>query len=285
MRIGAHVSSSGGLDKAIDRAVELGAETIQCFCSSPRGWAFKPIPEEQTAAFRQKAEAGGVGPAFLHGIYLTNLGTADGENLRKGIESLTSYMHVSSAMGGAGVIFHGGSHKGAGYEGIFKQTVASLKEVLANSPRDARLIIENSAGMGNHIGSTFAEIGRIMEAVDDPRVKVCLDTQHSFAAGYDVVTPAGIEKVVAEFDREIGLANLVVVHANDSKTPFASGVDRHENLGQGHMGLDAFVVIMSHSAFREIPFILEVPGFENKGPDKQNMDILRELRARVGLSG
>ena len=285
MRIGAHVSTAGGLDKAVDRAMELGAETFQCFCSSPRGWAFKPVPEEQTTAFRQKAEAAGIGPAFLHGIYLVNLGTADQEMLRKGIESLTNYMGVASAMGGAGVVFHAGSHKGAGYEGIFQQTVDSLKEVLARSPQDVLLIIENSAGMGNHIGSRFAEIGRIMQAVNDPRVKVCLDTQHCFTAGYDILTPEGVEKVMEEFDREIGLANLVVAHANDSKVPLAAGVDRHENLGEGHMGLDAFVATMSHPAFHDIPLILEVPGFESNGPDKQNMDILRELRTRAAMSG
>ena len=284
MRIGAHVSTAGGLDKAVDRAIELGAETLQCFCSSPQGWAFKPIPEELTSAFRQKAEAAGIGPAFLHGIYLVNVGTANEENLRKGIDSLTNYMHVASAMGGAGVIFHAGSHKGLGYEAIFQRTVNSFSEVLANSPQDAWLIIENSAGVGNHIGSKFEEIGRIIRAVEDPRVKVCLDTQHCFAAGYDIVTPEGIERAMDEFDREIGLDNLVAVHANDSKTTLASGVDRHENLGQGHMGEEGFLVIMGHTAFCNVPFLLEVPGFENKGPDKQNMGILRELRVRAGLT-
>ena len=285
MRIGAHVSTAGGLDKAIDRAVELGAETIQCFCSSPQGWAFKPVPEKQTADFRQKAKEAGVWPVFLHGIYLVNLGTPIPENLQKGKESLINYMHVASAMGGAGVIFHGGSHKGAGYEGIFRQTVNSFLEVLTNSPQDVWLIIENSAGMGNHIGSKFDEIGRILKAVDDPRVKVCLDTQHCFAAGYDITSPGGLDKAMDEFDREIGLANLVAVHANDSKVPFGAGVDRHENLGQGQMGAEAFLAIMSHPAFRDVPFILEVPGFEKKGPDKPNMDFLKDVRARVGQSG
>ena len=283
MRLGAHVSTAGGLDKAVDRAAELGAEALQCFASSPQGWAFKPIPDAQAASFRQKAQAAGIGPVFLHGIYLINLGTEIQANLGKGIESLINYMQVASAIGAAGVIFHGGSHKGAGYDGIFRQTVDSLKTVLAQSPSDVSLIIENSAGMGDHIGSKFHEIGRIMQAVGDPRVKVCLDTQHTFAAGYSIVTPEGVEETMKEFDREIGVANLVAVHANDSKTPFQSGVDRHENIGQGHMGADAFVAIMGHPAFRNVPFILEVPGFDNKGPDKQNMDILKELRQRAGL--
>ena len=142
MRLGAHVSTAGGLDKAVDRAAELGAEALQCFASSPQGWAFKPIPDEQAASFRQKAQAAGVAPAFLHGIYLTNLGTEIQANLGKGIESLINYMQVASAIGAAGVIFHGGSHKGAGYDGIFRQTVDSLKEVLAQSPRD---VVDNSA--------------------------------------------------------------------------------------------------------------------------------------------
>ena len=285
MRLGAHVSTAGGLDRAVDRAVDIGAEALQCFCSSPQGWAFKPIPEAQALAFRQKAQAAGVGPAFLHGVYLVNLGTANQENLSKGMASLINYMQVASAIGAAGVIFHGGSHKGAGYDAIFQQTVDSLKAVLAGSPQDVSLIIENSAGMGGSIGSKFHESGRIMQAVGDPRVKVCLDTQHTFAAGYNIVTPEGVDETMKEFDREIGVANLAAVHANDSKPPFASGVDRHENIGQGHMGADAFLAIMGHPAFRDVPFILEVPGFDNKGPDKQNMDILKELRQRAGLKG
>ena len=285
MRVGSHVSTAGGLDKAIDRAVEMGAETVQLFCSSPQGWAFKPIPPQLPRAFRDKAKAADVRPAFLHGIYLVNLGTENQDNLAKGIESLTNYMNVASAIGAVGVIFHPGSHKGLGYEGIFRQTVDSLNQVLAGSPDDIWLIIENMAGMGNHIGARFQEIGRIMQALDSPRVKVCLDTQHCFAAGYDFVSPHGIEEALQEFDREIGLDNLVAVHANDSKTPFASGVDRHENLGQGHMGLEGFEVIMGHPAFRDVPFLLEVPGLDNKGPDKQNLDILKRLRATVGLQG
>lgn len=285
MHIGAHVSTAGGFDRAIDRAVEIGAEAVQLFCSSPQGWAFKPLSDEAISAFRQKSKDNGIGPAFLHGIYLVNMGTPDAEHLKKGIDSLTKYMHVASAMGGKGVIFHGGSHKGAGFEGVFQQTVDSFKEVLASSPKDIYLIIENSAGMGNHIGSSFAEIGRILKAVDSPQVKVCLDTQHAFAAGYELTTSEGVARAMEEFDREIGVDNLAAVHANDSKTPFSSGVDRHENIGLGHMGEDAFVAIMTHPAFRDVPFLLEVPGAEGKGPDKPNVDLLKRLRARAGIQG
>ena len=283
MKVGAHISTAGGLDKAIDRAQAMNAEAIQMFVSSPRGWAFKPIPPAVTAAFREKAESAGIGPVFLHGIYLVSLGAETEENLAKSVQALINYMQVAGEIGAAGVIFHTGSHRGAGFDGVFDQAVRAMDQVLKASPDNVWLAIENSAGMGDHICSKFQEIGQIMKALASPQVKVCLDTQHLFAAGYQVTEEAGLERVMEEFDREIGLSNLVAVHANDSKTPFASGVDRHENIGQGHMGLEGFRVIMGHPAFRDVPFLLEVPGDDGKGPDKANLDILKRLREEVGL--
>ena len=166
MRAGAHVSSAGGLDKAIERAVAIGAEAVQIFCSPPQGLAFKPLAPEIAQSFREKAAASDIHPTFLHGVYLVNLGTDIPENLKKGIDSLTNYMHVASAIGASGVVFHPGSHKGRGYEAIFQQTVDAISQVLTDSPDDAWLIIENMAGMGNHIGARFQELGRIMQAVD-----------------------------------------------------------------------------------------------------------------------
>ena len=285
MRIGAHVSTAGGFDKAIDRAVEIGAEAIQCFGSSPQSWAFHPVPEERLTAFREKAQASDIRPVFLHGIYLINLGTDNQGNVRKGVQSLINYMHLASAMGGSGVIFHGGSHKGAGYDAIFRQTVDCLDEVLASSPGDVYLIIENSAGMGHTIGSKFNEISRILKAVDSPQLRVCLDTQHAYASGYDLRTAEGVAQTMEEFDREMGLDKLVAVHANDSKTEFTSGVDRHENIGMGSMGEQAFLAVAGHPAFKDVPFLLEVPGLEGKGPDKANVDKLKQLRLQAGLAG
>ena len=283
MKVGAHVSTAGGLDKAIDRAQEMSAETIQMFVSSPRGWAFRPIPPAVTTAFLEKAERTGIGPIFLHGIYLVSLGAPTEENLDKSVQALINYMQVAGEIGAAGVIFHTGSHRGAGFQGVFDQAVKAMNQVLEASPANVWLAIENSAGMGDHICSKFQEIGQILKALDSPQVKVCLDTQHLFAAGYEVTEKAGLERVMEEFDREIGLSNLVAVHANDSKTPFASAVDRHENIGQGHMGLEGFRVIMGHPAFRDVPFLLEVPGDDGNGPDKANLDILKSLREEVGL--
>jgi apurinic endonuclease APN1 len=154
---------------------------------------------------------------------------------------------------------------------------------LKASPENVWLTIENSAGMGDHIGSKFQEIGQMMKALASPNVKVCLDTQHLFASEYDVTHKEGLERVMEEFDREIGLSNLVAVHANDSKSPFGSAVDRHENIGEGHIGLDGFRTIMGHPAFKDVPFLLEVPGIEGNGPDKANIDVLKGLRAELGL--
>lgn len=281
MKLGAHISTAGGLDKAIDRAQEIGAETIQIFASSPRGWAFKPVPEDRVLAFREKSEATGISPTFLHGIYLVNVGGTP-DLVQKSIASLSEHMNVAGQIGAAGVIFHGGSHKGVGFDGILDQAAAALKEVLSSSPDEVSLIIENSAGMGSHIGASFREIGRLIDAIASPRVMVCLDTEHCFAAGYDLADPDGIDAVMEEFDREIGLSKLVAVHANDAKVEHGSGVDRHENIGEGFIGVKGFQVIMGHPAFRDVPFLLEVPGFDKKGPDKKNMDRLKAIRAGLG---
>ena len=282
MKLGAHVSTSGGLDKGIDRADEMGAETVQMFASSPRAWAFKLPSEQQIGAFREKARAADISPVFFHGSYLVNLCGA-AELVEKSVDSLTNHMNVAGQVGAAGVIFHGGSHRGAGFEGVLGQFTEAAQRVLSSSPPDAWLIIENSAGMGDHIGSSFSEIGTMIRAIDSPRVMVCLDTQHSMAAGYDIGDGDGINAAMEEFDREIGLSRLVAVHANDSKTALGSGVDRHENIGEGHLGIKGFETVMGHPAFRDVPLILEVPGLDKTGPDKENLDRLKAVRAGLGL--
>ena len=278
MLAGAHVSTAGGIDKAIDRALEIEAEAMQIFASPPQGWAFKPVSDDSASLCREKAQASNFGPVFLHGVYLVNLGTENPDNLQKGIDSLVNYMKSASSIGAMGVIFHPGSHKGRGFEGVLKQTVESIQQVLSAAPDNDWLILENMAGMGDHIGAKFQELGGLIQSVGDPRLKVCLDTQHCFAAGYEITTKDGIQNAMEEFNKEIGLSKLVVVHANDSKTPFASGVDRHENIGQGYMGLEGFETIIHHQAFRDLPFLLEVPGIEKKGPDRENVEILKRLR-------
>ena len=284
MKIGAHVSTAGGISNAVARAQEIGCETIQIFGSSPQAWAFKPVPGEQIELFKQNLAEAGIGPVFLHAIYLINLGTPNQENLQKGIDSLGNYMTLAANIGAAGVIVHPGSHGGRGFEAVLPQTVDAIKAVLDAAPDGPCLAVENMAGMGQHIGARFDELGEILRTVDSPRLKICLDTQHSFAAGYDLSNPQGIRAMVDELDAGPGSSNVAAIHANDSKRVCGSGVDRHDNIGEGFIGEEGFAAIMGNPAFADVPFLLEVPGFEGKGPDQRNIDILKKIRLRVGLS-
>ena len=282
MKIGAHVSTAGGVSKAIGRGQEIGCEALQIFGSSPQSWAFRDVPEAEIEAFRQNMADTGMGPVFLHAIYLVNLGTNRPDVLEKGIDSLAAHLNLAGKLGADGLIFHPGSHGGVGFEGVLPQVADSIRKALDNAPDGPCLAVENMAGMGKHIGAKFEELGAILDAVDDQRLKVCLDTQHSFAAGYDLTTGEGIEDMLAQLDAGPGSANVVAIHANDSKRVCGSGVDRHENIGEGFIGESGFAVLMGHPAFANVPFLLEVPGFERKGPDRRNVDMLKEIRQRVG---
>jgi deoxyribonuclease-4 len=283
MRLGAHVRSGGGVFNAIDHAEAIGAETIQIFSGSPQAWRRKNYTAAEVEKFKARVDESGIAPTFIHGLYLVNLASQNPDVLTKSYDALTAEMNAASLIGARGVILHTGSHKGAGYEAIFAQVVDYVQKVLDATPADACLILENSAGQGGGIGSSFAELGRIIREAGSDRVRVCIDTQHSFAAGYDVKTRPGLDKTMEEFDREIGLDRLSAVHANDSKCELAGGRDRHENIGDGHIGRDGFANIISHPAFADVPFLLEVPGYDDHGPDRQNMDTLKEIRAEVGL--
>jgi len=284
MKIGAHVGTAGGVDRAIGRAEEIGAETIQIFSGAPQAWRRKEYRPEEVEAYRARAAETGIGPAFVHGVYLVNLATDKPENLAKGVDALVHDMKVCHLLGSLGVIFHIGSHRGAGYDHFFSQVVESVVRIVQSTPEDTWLILENSAGMGGAIGSRFDELGRIIREAGSPRVKVCLDTQHAFAAGYDLKTKGGLASAMAEFEERIGRDRLVAVHANDSKCPLAGGVDRHENIGEGHIGLDGFENILAYPAFADAPFLIETPGFDNQGPDRRNVEILKSLRDRVAAS-
>ncbi len=280
MRIGAHVSSSGGVDTAIDRAEAIGAEAVQIFATSPRAWRITHHSDASTEAFVEKASKASVSPVFLHGVYLVNLGTRNDDQLAKGVESLIHYMNFCERINADGVVFHVGGHGGAGLEAVIDRVAGGLKMVLDQSPANVMLCLENNANKGDQIGGPFAELARILQAAQDSRLKVCFDTCHAFAAGYDIATGEGLHATLSEFNDTVGLENLVVVHANDSKGLLGGSLDRHENIGDGSIGPDGWRNIVGHPAFRDIPFILEVPGLDgNSGPDKENVDRLKAIRS------
>jgi deoxyribonuclease-4 len=281
IKVGAHVSTAGSLDRCVDRARELGAEAIQVFASAPQSWRPHGHSEEACARLMRRAAEFGIGPIFVHGIYLINLAASDPAHLARSTSSLEQALDFCGRAGARGVIFHLGSHKGAGFDAVQTQIVDAITGVLASRPGSTELILENSAGAGGSIGARFSELGAIIRAVASGRVTVCLDTCHAFAAGYDVRTPAGVAAMMEEFDREVGPDRLVALHANDSKAGLGSGLDRHENIGQGQIGEEGFRALLAHPAFRDLPFILEVPGFAGTGPDRSNVEILKRIAAET----
>jgi deoxyribonuclease-4 len=258
--------------------MDMGAEAMQIFLTPPQQWRSSKVDQAIADEFKTKLADSPISPVFVHGVYLINLAASDSTMLLRSTSNLKSAMTTCAQMNIKGVIFHLGSHKGTGLDAVFEQVCGACNEVLNNSPDESLLILENSAGAGGNIGSKWEDLGRIIREVGSQRIRVCIDTQHSYAAGYDLSTQEGLNEAMIEFEREVGWDRIVAVHANDSKSALGSGLDRHENIGAGKIGREGFARIMSHPAFRDRPFILEVPGFDNTGPDKKNVDILKEIR-------
>ena len=282
MLIGAHVSAAGGSYKAIARAEEIGAECFQIFASSPRMWSAKPIVDAVAEKYQAEMKRAEMGPTVLHGKYLVALGSADPELVAKSEVALQADVAAANKLGALGVIFHPASHRGQGFDAVIDQFAGSLRKILDNEPGDSLLMLETSAGAGDHIGSSFTELGTLIKAIGNDRVAVCLDTQHVWAAGYDIASTDTLNAAIDEFDREIGLDLLQSVHANDSMRELGSSVDRHDNIGDGHIGAKGFATLLSHEAFKDVPFYLEVPGTNKSGPDRPNVDALKRIRKQVG---
>lgn len=279
--IGAHMSIAGGYHKALERVAALGGNCLQLFSTSPRGWNKTELTPEAKKLFLETKKALSIDPVFFHASYLINLAD-DG---RVGIQSKESLVHeltIASQLGVVGSIVHTGSFKGdssviwdVSQDKKYSTLIHNINEVLTRTPADTYLIIENA---GNHkIGQNLGEIASILNDVDNERMKVCLDTCHLYSAGYDLSNQDKFDAFMTEFDKKIGLNRLVVIHANDSRDPFDSGRDRHENIGVGTLGLSPFQILLHDKRTRHLPFIIEVPGFDGMGPDKKNMDILKNL--------
>jgi len=277
MIFGAHVSTAGGIEYAPQRAQEIKADSIQIFASPPQSFTFLSPNEFQVELFRHRVKKARIEPVFFHGVYLINLASDTRTILDLSVRSLISYQDLAAKLGAKGTIFHLGSHKGKGFRKVFATIVKSLYQILDETNTDLFLIIENSVVSAGKIGGRFEEIGAIVKEVKDARLKVCLDTCHLFVSGYPIHQKDGLEKTLKEFDKKVGFERLIAIHANDSKNPFLSAIDRHENIGKGYIGLYGFKNIVNHKWLRSLPFIIETPGFEDKGPDKRNLEILRSL--------
>ncbi len=276
--IGAHVSVAGGLYRCFDNAKAIGATAIQIFGASPRQWQVKVPTADDVKKYKEAQKASGLGPVFLHAAYLPNLGTAEKRLWHASVKNLAAHLEIAERIGANGLIFHIGSAKGQTKEQSLEAVARGMKEVLALVPGHSQLIMENAAGGGNKIGATPEEIGTIFHAVGSDRVKVCIDTQHAFASGLMTSYSAEeIRELITRCDAAFGFDSVAALHLNDSKSPSGSQYDRHENIGEGHIGLQAFADLAKHPKMKKLPWLLEVPGFDDNGPDKKNVDILKKI--------
>ena len=278
MIIGGHVSAAGGINKAIERAVAEGLEVMQLFPSPPQ--SFRPIvhTSNQGKEFHKLWKKAKISSVFFHAIYLLNLATPRHDLLQWSINSVIDYMRFGHYCGTVGSIVHVGNWGKDQIQNPKSQTqiTEAMKEILKETPEDQYFIMENAAG-ATKVGSTLEQLQMLFDGVGSDRLKVCFDTQHAFATGIDVRDTEQFGAWLDDFDTAIGIEHLVCVHANDSKVPLASAKDRHENIGEGSIGRTGFKHILAQPLLRDKPFILEVPGFEDTGPDAKNRKILQSL--------
>ena len=282
MRIGGHVG--GGLKGSVEQARAIGAETIQIFAGSPQTWRAPAHADADVAAFREGVGTHDIGPVFLHGVYVTNLASPKPSTFHMSITAVAGHLDWANRLGAEGLIIHPGSAGSDPLEEALERVVKGVGRVLEQVNGSAMLLLECCAGQGATIGRRFAELEYVMRALDDdPRLGWVLDTCHAFNAGYALHTAEGLQAMVDEIETTVGFARLRAVHANDSKTALGAQVDRHANIGEGHIGLGAFGRFLQHPAFADVPMILEVPGEDRKGPDRANINRLRELAGRPRL--
>jgi deoxyribonuclease IV len=278
MLMGAHCA--GGVKGSLDRAVEIGAEAVQLFTQSPRTWR-PPTPDpDRYARFREQREQAAIRAVFCHALYLCNLAAPDDTIYEKSVATLSSTVDVACAIDAEGVVFHVGSHLGAGFEQGIERVVAAMRRVLDRCADTTWLLMENSAGAGGTIGRSIDELATLYERLDaHPRLGVCLDSCHLYVSGSDVTDRETLDALLDELDRRIGLDRLRALHVNDAKTALGSNSDRHDNLLDGVMG-EQLGVFVGHPALQGLPALLEVPGKNGKGPDAEQVTRLRELHGR-----
>ncbi len=308
LTVGCHVSIAGSIDKSVDRAVKRGCDTFQMFTRNPRGWKLKPLDDAVVAAFAKKLKLSGISPVVDHMPYLPNLASPKSEVYEKSIDALATELLRCRILGIPYVVTHLGSHLGEGKEEGMKRLICGINTVFedlsnidrpdlirsdidradntgkatkANEPdreeRDVMLLLENTAGTKNSMGGSFEDIGRIIKGIrQDYRVGICLDTCHAFVAGYELRTERGLSETIQQFQDNIGIDRLKIVHLNDSKGELGSHLDRHEHIGLGTIGEEGMIRILNRPEFRKLPLILETPVDERRD-DRGNIIKVREL--------
>ena len=281
MKLGAHMSIAGGFEKAIERGLGVGCETIQIFSKSNNQWAAPPISDEQAAAFKQAAQKSGIGPVFAHSAYLINIGSPDSKTHEQSKQGLKTELERAERLGLAFLVLHPGAHKDTGEEECIKRIAKTAAWALEQTePSKVKLLYETAAGQGSCVGHRFEQLAQLLELTGHPeRAGICFDTCHVFAAGYDLRTKEAYEATMREFDRVVGLKRLQVFHLNDSKKELGCRVDRHEHIGKGKIGLEGFRCLMNDKRLNKLPMVLETPKDEEYAEDKMNLAVLRGLIA------
>jgi deoxyribonuclease-4 len=278
-KLGAHLSVAGGYHNALNKTEAIGGNCLQVFACSPRSWSFRQLSDNEVQQFTSLKQKLGIDSVYFHASYLINMAN-DPSLTQNARNSLINEMNLAPKMQVKGSIVHLGSFKTK--DSFNKETYDSngfllqnIQSVLENTPHESLFIIENAGN--KKIGQSIEEIAHIMEKLNNDRVRVCLDSCHAYSAGYDLASPDKLDEFVRHFDSLIGLEKLELWHLNDSRDPYDSGRDRHANIGEGTLGLETFKLILNHPKLKDLPFIIETPGFDDKGPDKQNIDILKSL--------
>jgi deoxyribonuclease IV len=280
VQIGAHVSSSGGIDSAIERAVAIGAESVQVFTQSPRTWRPTNHDPASFERFRERRAEAGIGGVVCHALYLCNLAAPDDGVYERSVAALRNTMEVACGIGADGVVFHVGSHLGSGFEHGLERVLPAMELVLELCSDETWLLMENSAGAGGTIGRSVEELAILYERLDrHPRLGVCLDSCHLFVSGVDVTDPAALDACLDEVDASLGLDRLRALHVNDSAAPLGSNRDRHANILEGVLG-EKLGVFLGNPRLQGLPAVLEVAGPENRGPDANEVRKAKELHAR-----
>ena len=277
--LGAHMSIAGGVGNAFLAGKKVDCDAIQIFTKSSRQWAAKPLEKEEIAQFHANRQETGIAAVVAHDSYLLNLGSPDAELRKRSVAAFIDEMERCEVLGVTNLIAHPGAHVGAGeVEGI-KTIAKSLDEVHKACPQfKVKVTLEITAGQGSNLGYRFEQIGAMIDATkESDRIRVCFDTEHAFAAGYDIRTKEGYDRTFSEFDDAIGIKLLAAFHLNDSKKAFHSRVDRHEHIGKGFIGVEAFRLLMNDKRFRGLPMCLETPKGPDLKEDRDNLTLLRSL--------